>query len=44
MNEKEAKKKISDIIFKALTQKEPITPKQDRKIKDEIKNVLGQIN
>jgi len=35
-NEEDVKKNISDIIFKALTQPEPITSEQDKKIRKDI--------
>ena len=44
MNEQEAQKKISDIIFNALMQKEEITMEQDKKIKKEIFDILEQID
>jgi len=43
MNEEEAKKKISEILFKALTSKEEITVEKDKEIKAEIIDVLGQV-
>ena len=43
MNEKDAKKEISDILFNALNQKEKITIEQDKKIKDDIGKVLKEI-
>jgi len=41
--EDEVKKNISDIIFKGLTQKEPITPEQDKKIKNDIIKELEKL-
>lgn len=43
MEEKEVKKNISDIIFKALTQPESITPKQDEKIRKDIVKELEKL-
>lgn len=37
---KESEEKVIEIIANALTQKEPITPKDEKKIREDIFNVL----
>jgi len=43
MDEKEAKKQISDIIFNALIQNGPISAKQDKEITNQIFDILNKI-